>query len=158
MSKNLIIVAAAVAGLAIVVFVMNQPAPEPTPQERLQQAAEDAADALSDAKDALTDGAKDATAAISADIQNSMADFAEAIAAQTVTLSEEAQDLVDAWNEAGIITEDGVDYAKARELVEGSKIAQGTKDQLEAILAEIEKAPDELGKYLREIQALLSES
>ncbi|MGR3616644.1 MAG: hypothetical protein ACU0BB_11450 [Paracoccaceae bacterium] len=156
MTRKLLLAAVAICAIGVA-YATFRPQPEPTPAERLQQAAEDAQSALSDATDAAADSARAAGEAISADVQNSLADMAESIAAQSEDFSAGAQGLIAAWNETGIVTENGIDYAKASALVAQSDLAQGTKAQVDEILKQIEQSPENITKYLDELKALLAQ-
>lgn len=156
MPRNLIIIAAAAIALVGIVLFTSQPDPEPTPQERLQQAAEDAKSALEDAGDALADSARETGEAVSQSVQESVAELAEALSAQTQSLSAEALELLKAWEDAGIVTDDGLDFAMAREILGQSQIAQGTKDKVEEIFQKIEETPENIAVYLAELQSLLT--
>lgn len=153
MSKIILV---AVLGLCIgaaVVVVYNRP--EPTPAERLEDAVKDAGDALKDAGNAISDGARDAKDGIERDLTTAAAELAEMAAASSEKLSDKAVRLVTAWQETGILTEDGFNYDNAIKAVEDSSLDGQTKDRITTILNDIREAPETINEKLRELRAVL---
>lgn len=153
MSKTII---AAILGLCVIVGLaiwLNQP--EPTPGERLNEAMEDAGDALKDATDAVSDSVKDVSDQVSDGVQNATAEVAETISEQSEAFRNEADRLITAWEETGILTEDGYNHANAVKTIEESSLDGETKDQILTILQQINEAPDQFQQKIAEIKAIL---
>lgn len=145
-----------VIGAAIVggiIFWQNRP--EPTPAERFEKAINDAGDAMSEAQDALKDGAAAAGKDFQSRMEEAAAGVAESLGLTIEEMSAEVTGLVDKWQQEGILTENGFDYDKATEAVSESDLAKNTKDQLNAMLAQIRETPEVFEQKWQEIGALL---
>ncbi len=150
------IILAAVIGLcigaALVVFFNR---PEPTPAERLEDAVEDAGNALKDAGDAISEGVRDAKNGIERDLETAAAELVEMAAESSEKLSEAAVRLVAAWQETGVLTEDGFNFDNAIKAVEDSGLDGEAKDRIITILHQIREAPETIDEKLKDIRAVL---
>ncbi len=80
------------------------------------------------------------------------------MAADTTTqLSQEASELVTAWNEAGIVTEDGIDFDQAIAAVNASDFDAETKKKITDLITEVRNSPETFDKFLQELKAVLSQ-
>lgn len=149
MSKTVIAAIFGVCVGAAAIYWLNQP--EPTSGERLNKAVEDAGDALQDATEAVSDGLK----AISDDAQSAAADVAESVSRRSDAFRNEANRLITAWEETGILTEDGYNHENAVETIEESSLDGETKDQILTILQQIKEAPDQFQQKIAEIREIL---
>ena len=155
MSKTVLGVAVALLVVAGVIFWMNQP--EPTPAERLDDAVAATGAALKDAASAVSDGVSDKSAEMRRSAEEGMADLAETIAGSTEEFSAEVVRLMAQWQDAEILTPEGMNFDKAIASVEASSLTPETKARLVSILTEIRAAPETFDQYLAEMKTLLKE-
>lgn len=156
MNKVIISGAVGIAAVAAIMFATNKP--EPTPAEKLEQAVQDLGDAASDVGDALVEGAKGTQKALQEELQSAANDFADFAASSAESLSQQAKDLVAAWQDTGIISEDGFDFDKAVQTLKDSSLDDATKEKIAMVLDQIKETPELAAEKLREIRDLLSQS
>ncbi len=148
-----------------------------TTEDAAQSAAEEVANAAASAVTAATEAANTAASAIGEAV-NQTQDAAEEAAAQISESASTAQDTVTAavdqavtsTNEAissrlgdvraafednGVLTEEGFDYDAAVALVEESELATGIKDQINRLLAAIRDSPDTISTNLATLKETL---
>ena len=163
---NKLLIAVGLLGVAAVAIYFAT-RPEPTPTERLADAAEDAADAIQDAADEVSEAASEAGEAIGAEIEetteNMSAQMAEAtagLAEQVSGASEETRaalsETVDSWRATGIITDEGIDYDAATAAVAESDFSDETKSQMTSIIEFLRTAPGEATDMLAELETALA--
>ncbi|PRY21245.1 hypothetical protein CLV78_110120 [Aliiruegeria haliotis] len=144
-----------------VVFFMKQP--EPTPEERLDEAAQQAGEAAKDAVDALKDAANDATGALADDLSKSAdeiskqlemasADLSERIASSSSAARGELDKMMADWKATGILTESGMDFDKAKEAINRSELPEDAKSQIALVLDFLDTAPGAFDARLREVE------
>ena len=156
MNKTVIaIVAVALIGGGAYLWLYQ---PEPTPAERLEDAAAEARDALQEAGSAISDGVQQSGTELVEDAQEAATALAEMAADKTEELSAEAVQLIAAWQATGIVTEDGINMENAIKAVEDSGLDGETKDKIITLLKDIREAPDQIDDKMKEIGALLKTS
>lgn len=166
MSKTFIAALVIVIGAAGVIYFLDRP--EPTPQERLSEAAEQAGEAAEEAVEALSEAAQE----VGEDLANSTRETAEdmkakvsialaEVAEQVARASEETQaqlrQFLEEWKAAGIMTEDGIDFAKAKAAVEASDLSADAKANVSAVLKALQDAPGAFEEKLDALRTLLNE-
>ncbi|MDJ0858178.1 MAG: hypothetical protein QNI90_17715 [Dinoroseobacter sp.] len=166
MNKSILIGIVAVCVIGGVIFYTTRP--EPTPQERLQDAAEQAGDAMRDATEAVGEAAQEASEAARAEIQRS-AEELEASLTETVTnmvanvgaVSEETANavtaLIEEWRASGIVTPEGIDHDAAVAAVEASDLDVSIKERFVSLLEDLGEAPDVALAKLQELEAALAQ-
>ncbi|NDR59430.1 hypothetical protein [Aliiruegeria sabulilitoris] len=156
MSKVLL---GAVLGAAIVgalVFLLNQPEPvPPTPEERLNKAAEEIRDATQESVEAASDAAREAVGGIMGQVAEGYADVAERVAQTSQETQKELTRFLAEWRAKGILTEEGVDFAAATEAIEGSELSAEAKENAIAVLNALRDAPGTFEKKLNALNILL---
>lgn len=164
MNKLLIVLGLlAVAGAAV--YFVSQP--EPTPQERLSEAAEDASDALRSAAEELADAAEDAGDAVREEIQSTADDLSDQMAETSAALAERVSstaeetraalaELIETWRATGIVTDDGIDYDAAIDAIASSGLSEGAKAQSVSLLEAVRDAPGAATEKLAELEAALA--
>ncbi|SLN70953.1 hypothetical protein ROA7450_03886 [Roseovarius albus] len=156
MNKVVVLGAVGIAVLAVLIFTLNKP--EPTPAEKLEQAVQDLGNAASDVGDALVEGGKGIQENLQEELQAAANDFADFAASSAESLSQQAQDLVAAWQDTGIISETGFEFEKAIQTLKDSTLDDATKEKIAKILDQIRDTPELAAEKLREIRDLLSQS
>ena len=140
MQKTLIWVVAA-AAIAAAIYAMTRP--EPTPAERLSDAAQEAGEAAKDAVQELANAAEDTLDAVQNEAEASMS----ALSAELTAASEETrtalEGLVQDWQDTGIITENGLDFDAATAAINEADLDDSTKAELNGLLAFIRDLPGE---------------
>ncbi|WP_380055810.1 hypothetical protein ACFE33_01205 [Falsihalocynthiibacter sp. SS001] len=120
-------------------FFFNKP--EPTPQERLEAALEDAQNSTKEAGEA----AADVISQIGNDLSGRATETAITLAESVTELSEKTKSELERmfvqWQESGIITENGVDYEKAAQAIRESNLSDSEKLQLTELLVVLQLAP-----------------
>lgn len=163
MQKSAIVLVAVIV-IAVVIYALTRP--EPTPAERLSEAAEDAGEAAKDAVEELAAVAEDAVDTLqenaeakAQEIQNDAAATADALATELVTASEEARSelevFINDWRESGIVTDEGIDYDAAIAAVNAADMDAKTKEEVNRILAYIRDLPGEAQRKLQELENAL---
>ena len=156
-----ILVIVAVGALAYVAMK-----PEPTPQERLQDAAEQAGEAVQEAAESVSEAATDAGDAIkqqaettAEELASQMAETVAALSEQVNATAQETRDglkaLIAEWKSSGIVTDNGVDFEKAAAALEESDLSEEAKTQGKALLEFLRDAPGEASAKLKELEAAL---
>lgn len=147
-------------------FFMNQP--EPTPQEKLGEAVEQAGDAAKDAMDAVKDATSEAADSLATDLSKSADDLAVQIQAAGADISQriggasdeakaELTGMLADWKASGIVTDTGIDLDKASEALGASDLTQEAKTQIEALLQYINEAPETFAARLGATEQTLQE-
>jgi uncharacterized protein (DUF885 family) len=160
---GLIAVVAVVVAAAIYTFTR----PEPTPAERLSEAAQEAGDALSDAADDLTSATGEAAETLQAEAEAKMEEFeasantlSDTISEQMTITSDEArqeiESLISDWRETGIVTENGIDFDAALSAVESSQMSTETKEQVTAFVEFLRDTPGDAKVKLEELEKSLA--
>lgn len=166
MNKSTIFGTLAVLAIGIAIYAFTRP--EPTPEERLSEAAVEAANAVDEAVTALSDAAQEAGEAAAEELQNATNELQESAASAAAELMEQVNssaqetkqgllELIEAWKASGIVSEDGIDFDKAIATIEGSNLSVDAKSQAEAIIIALRDAPDLASKKLSELEAALSQ-
>ncbi len=163
-----VLIGAVIGGALVfaVFFFMNQP--EPTPEERLEDAAQQAGEAAKDAVDALKDAANEATGALAEDLSKSAEEIAGQLEAASADLSArisnssaEAQaaldQMVSDWKATGILTEEGIDFDKANDAIVSSDLPDEAKSQLALVLNFLKAAPGAFDARVKEVESALQE-
>jgi len=164
------IIVGAVIGAAVVgglVFVLNRPEPAPpTPKERIEKAAKDirtatqetvdaASDAVQDASDALASSSKEAVEEMKAEVAEAFAGVAERVALTSQDTQAQMTRFLADWKAAGIMTEDGIDFAAARAAVDASDLSAKAKTNVIAVLNALRDAPGAIEEKLDALKTLL---
>ncbi|MBE1283672.1 MAG: hypothetical protein GJ676_10220 [Rhodobacteraceae bacterium] len=155
-----------VVGVVVVAVVAVMNRPEPTPQERLEDAVQSAGDSLQEAGEAISDGVRQAGEDLQSqaeDAANELAEQAEEVATsladristQATAFSAEALALAKAWEDSGILTSEGFDLDKAKEAVAASSLEQATKDRIVAVLEQIQATPELFDQKMQELHDIL---
>ena len=140
--------------------------PEPTPQERLEEAAEQAGEAVQEAAESVSEAATEAGDAIKQQAETTteeltaqMAETAAALAEQVNATAQETRDglkaLIADWKSSGIVTDGGIDFKKATTALEESDLSAEIKTQGKALLDFLRDAPGEASAKLKELEAAL---
>ena len=165
MNRNLVITLVVVVAIGVAIFALTRP--EPTPKERLAEAAEQAADAAEKAVDAVTDAATEAGEAVQKDltetakeIESEASEAMVALVEEVTAVSQETRghltDLIARWRETGIVTEDGIDFDAAIAAVEAGDLDAETKSQVTKMIEMLRDAPGEAKAKLEQLEAVLS--
>ncbi|MEY8097501.1 hypothetical protein AB9F29_08760 [Falsihalocynthiibacter sp. S25ZX9] len=143
------VVLGAVLGAAIVVagyFLLNKP--EPTSEQRLKSALEDAGDA-----------AKDVVGDVGTSIAKGASDKAEGMARYVEQLSDDAKVKLEIelakWRESGTISDDSFDFEKAVADLKNSDLSTATQAQINDILKTLQDAPESFDAQLNELRKQL---
>ena len=156
MNKTII---AGLVGAGVVIaalFWMNQPEPTPmSPKERLEDAAENAAAALQDAGQAISDGAAETAESIKKSAEETAAGLAESISQSANAAKAEANRLITAWEDTGIVTKDGFSYDNAIKTVNESSLDASTKTKIVALIEQIHETPALFEEKMKEIREIL---
>lgn len=150
--QRIIAVVVVLVAVGAVIFALNRP--EPTPAERLSEAADEAGQAAQDAIEELSDAAEETVAAVQKDaeakaeeIQNSAAEAMDSLSAELNAASEETRKELDRlmqdWRETGIVTDEGIDYDAAMTAVDETEMDADTKTEVNKVLAFIRDLPGE---------------
>ncbi len=161
MQRNIVLIAAGVVVVGLAVVLLR---PEPTPEDKLRDAAEQAGEAAREAAGALGEAVSDATETATAELENasqqlsdSAVEMVESVAEASEATRASLTGLIEEWRASGIITEDGIDFDAALAAVEISELDQDTKTQISALLAALRDAPAEAQAKLQELEALLAQ-
>ena len=157
-SMNKGIIAALVGGGAVMaaLFWLNQPEPAPkTSQERLESAADTVAAALQEASEAISDGAAETAEKVKESVEESAAELAESVAQTADAAKTEANRLVAAWEDTGILTADGFSYESAIKAVNESALDEPTKAKIVSLLEQIQETPALFEEKMKEIRETL---
>ena len=160
---GLIVVATVVVAAAI--YALTRP--EPTPAERLSEAAQEAGDALSDAAGDLTSATSEAAEALQVEaeakmeeIESSAAILRDTISGQMTETSgevrKEIESLIADWRETGIVTDNGIDFDAAISAVDTSEIPIETKTQVIAFMEFLRDTPGDAKVKLEELEKSLA--
>lgn len=163
--NKLLIAVGFVLVVAVAVFFVTRP--EPTPQERLAEAAQDASDAIQSAAEELSSAAEEAGDAVREEIETTAEDLSDQMAETAAVLAEEVSDTavetrsalseaIEAWRASGIITDDGIDYDAAIATLAESDLSDETKSQMTSLLELLRDAPGEATQKLAELEAALA--
>lgn len=150
------VILGAILGAAVVVagyLIFNKP--EPTPEERLKSALEDAGAAAQDAADAAADavsGVGEALAISASEAATEMATYVEKLSLESKAKFE--AELAE-WKETGIISDNGIDFEKAAIEVQNSDLSISVQAQINDILEAMQKAPDSFNEQLKELMRQL---
>ncbi|MEM9392803.1 MAG: hypothetical protein AAGA38_03035 [Pseudomonadota bacterium] len=166
MNKYILIGSAVLfAVVAVVIFATR---PEPTPQEQLMEAAEQAGEAMRDATEAAGQATQEASDAVRQEIRRT-AEEVEASLAETATnmmqsISEVSQEtsesllaLIGEWRASGIVTSEGIDYDAAVAAVESSDMDFSMKARFISLLEDLRDAPDRAVAKLEELETALTQ-
>lgn len=159
-----LIVIVGVAGLAAIYALTR---PEPTPVERLSEAAREAGDALSDAADDLTSATGEAAEALQVEAEAHIEELEANVAMLSNTISEqmtetsgevrkEIESLIADWRETGIVTDNGIDFDAAIGAVNTSEMPTETKTQVIAFMEFLRDTPGDAKVKLEELEKSLA--
>ena len=163
MQKSVII--AVVIGVAIAaVYALTRP--EPTPSEKLAEAAQDAGEAAKDALDDLAGAADEAATALRKEVESkteelqaeaeSLAEaFTAELSEQSAKAQEEMEKLQKDWRATGIVTDDGIDFNAAIAAIEKSDLDDDSKKQLTAVIEFLRDTPGEAKAKLDAFEATM---
>ncbi len=165
MQRNIILGVVAVIVIAGAFLFLR---PEPTPQERLRDAAELAGDAARDATEALGEAAQEAAEATSAELSDAATELSdrvyESAAAMAESINAASQDtkdtlnaLIAEWRATGVVTEDGIDFDAAIAAIDTSDLDASSKARLTALINSLREAPDVVEAKLSELEAALAQ-
>lgn len=146
------VILGALLGAAVVVaglFILNKP--EPTPEEKMKAALENAGDAAQDAVSAAADVVSEVGESVSQSASQAvleMTGYATNLSNETKVQLE--QKLAE-WKAVGIVTEDGFDFEKAATAIKESSISEASKAQINEILEALRKAPESFEAQLNEL-------
>lgn len=143
----------AVIGVCAFVY-LNQP--EPTPAERIEEAAREAGEAIGDAVSSAASGVSEQASATTQQLSDAAGDAADTVSRSIVSLNETGTALLQSWQETGILTKDGFDYDKLVAAVDSSGLDESTREKVLRILTEIRSAPEAFSEKLQELQALFA--
>ena len=173
MSRILVIAVLLAAAGASAYYILTRP--EPTPAERLENAAQEAGDAVGEAAQAVTEAASEAVqnatqqaneaassvsqqASDAADQASAAVDTAaQAANEQIAALGDQGNALIQSWQDSGILTEAGFDYDKMMTAVQASPLTESVKAEAATILADIKAAPDTFAEKFEELKKLLAQ-
>ncbi|WP_158966504.1 hypothetical protein [Chachezhania sediminis] len=147
MVTRLIAIVAVLAALGFGGYIwwQDQNDRAPTPQEQAAAAGDNLKDALQNLKEAATDvtaaAQKQAAQAISDSTASAQANVENAAAQAANAAAEKLTNLQTTLESQGILTEEGIDYARAREVVEGMDLTQQVKAQTLDILQKVQNSP-----------------
>ncbi|MEM8630487.1 MAG: hypothetical protein AAGF74_04570 [Pseudomonadota bacterium] len=159
-----VIIGAVVAGL--IFFATNRP--EPTPQERLEAAAEKAGEAVNEAVgaareaasetgEAMTEAAASMAQQLSGDMEVMAAELSARVSDIPVAARTELDKFLEDWKSNGIVTEAGLDYERAREAVADSDLGDAAKLQIDGILAYLQGLPGEAADKVSELKVAIGQ-
>lgn len=143
-------------GAAIVVaglFLLDQP--EPTPEERLKSALEDAGDAAKEAANAAADVVGEAGTAISNSASGAVAEMAGHVEKFSEDTKAKFEAELAEWKAIGIITDEGFDFDRATAEIKSSELSVSAQAQINEILKALQAAPDAFEEQLSELMMLL---
>lgn len=158
----------AIAAVAVVAVIYAVTRPEPTPAERMSEAAQEAGDALTDTAENLAATTRDAAEALQAEaedqldsVQDNTVALNKAVSAKMAETSEEARqeiaNLTIEWRETGIITDEGIDFDAAIDSVDTSAMQPGTKTQVVSFLEFLRDAPGDAKTKLDQLTSDLTD-
>lgn len=165
MSKPIIAAVVIVAVAALAIYKVTRP--EPTPQERLAEAAEKASEATQEAVGAVSDAAQDVGEALTSSasdlaeemkskVSDSLADMAEQVAQTTEDTQAQMRQFIDEWEASGIVNDDGIDFTKATAEIEASDMSVGAKANVIAVLTSLQEASGAFEEKLDALKTLLN--
>lgn len=150
-----VILGAAIGAAVVVAGYLLLNKPEPTPEERLKSAIEDAGDAAQEAADA----AKDVVGDVGTAIANSASDTAAEMARYVEELSDDTKAKLEAelaeWKASGIISDDGFDFDKAVEDLKNSELSSSAQEKINDVLKTLQEAPEAFDEQLEELRKQL---
>jgi hypothetical protein len=152
---NKTIIAALIGAGVVIAAVLWLNQPEPTPKEQLKDAAETAADALQDAGKAISDGAAETAESLKKSAEETAAEVTESAAQTANAAKAEATRLITAWEDTGIVTEDGFSYENAITTVNESSLDEPTKTKIVALIEQIHETPALFEEKMKEIREIL---
>ena len=163
--KKIALIAVVTVVVAAAIYTFTRP--EPTPAERLSEAAQEAGDALSDAADDLTSATGEAAEALQVEaeakmeeIESSAAILRDTISGQMTETSgevrKEIESLIADWRETGIVTDNGIDLDAAISAVDKSEIPIETKTQVIAFMELLRDTPGDAKVKLEELEKSLA--
>jgi hypothetical protein len=152
---NKTIIAALIGAGVVIAAVLWLNQPEPTPKEKLEDAAETAADALQDAGKAISDGAAETAESLKKSAEETAAEVTESAAQTANAAKAEATRLITAWEETGIVTEDGFSYENAITTVFYRSLDEPTKTKIVALIEQIHETPALFEEKMKEIREIL---
>jgi uncharacterized membrane protein len=167
MNRTILTFLVAIAAVAGILFFILRP--EPTPQERLADAAEQAADAARDAAREIADAASDAGNTVRQDLDKaaggmseSLADAAEVFAEQIAEASDTTRDRIiqvkEELRSRGAVTDEGIDFDAAIDFVEASDLTADIKADLVAFLEQLRDTPDALTAQIQAFEKALAQN
>ncbi|MFK7875683.1 MAG: hypothetical protein AB8B71_07855, partial [Paracoccaceae bacterium] len=141
--------------------------PEPTPAERLSEAAQEAGGTLSDAVDDLTSAAGEAAEALRVESKAQMEELEASATILSDTISgqmnetsgevrKEIESLIADWRETGIVTDNGIDFDAAISSVDTSEMPTETKTQVIAVMEFLRDTPGDAKVKLEELEKSLA--
>lgn len=162
MSRTLILAIVIAAIGAGGYFYLNQP--EPTPAERLETAAEEAAEAVTDAASSAQDAASDAVdaateqaAEAASSLADQAADTAQEASDQVAALAGQGQELLNSWIQEGKLDPTNFDYDGIMASLQDSTLATDLKDQAIKIVNDIKDSPETIVQKIQELTNLLTQ-
>ncbi|UUV07572.1 hypothetical protein [Ruegeria sp. YS9] len=162
MSRTLILAIVIAAIGAGGYFYLNQP--EPTPAERLETAAEEAAEAVTDAASSAQDAASDAVdaateqaAEAASSLADQAADTAQEASDQVAALAGQGQELLNSWFQEGKLDPTNFDYDGIMASLQDSTLATDPKDQAIKIVNDIKDSPETIVQKIQELTNLLTQ-
>lgn len=168
MSKSILGGLVIIVAVAAAIYLYNRPEPIPaTTQERLEAAATKASEAAQEAVDAVSDAAQDAGEAMTTsagemadEMKAKVSDALADVAMQVAQVSEETQaqmrQFLKDWDATGVLTEDGIDFARATAAIEASDLSDGAKRNVIAVLTAVRDAPGAFKEKLDALKTLLN--
>lgn len=163
--NKVLVALVATAAVAAIIYAVTRP--EPTPAERLSEAAQEASDAAKDAVQDLSEAAEETVDAVrkeaeakTEEIEDETAAAMEAVSAEldatTSEVKKELDVLLEEWRASGIVTDEGIDFNAAIEAVETSELEAETKSKVQAVIEFIRDAPGEAKEKLEALQASIN--
>jgi hypothetical protein len=165
MRRGVLVAVAVVLFIGGLVFALNRP--EPTPAERLDKAAKDAAESIREASDAVSDAVTTAKESLAKEVEKTSSELSDSMAASAALMAEEIASSADRtkdrlqaflaeWKASGIITDAGIDFDAAIEAVDESDLSDEAKARAKTILVALRDAPGAFEARLAKLEADLS--
>ncbi len=160
MQKSALLTAAVIV-VGVVVYSLTRP--EPTPAERLSEAAQEVGDATRDAAEELAavaeetvEAVQDQTEAKVDEMQNDAAEVVDAISKELTTASADArtqlETLVQEWRDTGIVSDEGIDFDAAIAAVNATELDSETKLQVNGLLESMRDLPGDAKMKLEALE------
>jgi len=165
MNRKILIALAVIIGAGGLIFALTRP--DPTPEERLEKAAKEAAASVREASDAVTEAVTKAKESIAKEAERTASNLSDAMTSTAALMAEEIASSADRtkdqlqaflteWKASGIITDEGIDYNKAIEAVDASNLSDEAKARTKRILGALRDAPGAFSARLTELETDLA--